>query len=263
MKSTRKFCVLVFSISILLCIQCFSDDLQIGKKEDSANILQEQGYKGDGLLTSRKISLENSSSESEFLEKEIKKNKRSDEEMVESNQNQQRSYNFQNVQVEEGSAASGVLTIIIVGALLGGLFFAYKFWKNRKQKSSGSSQGKNDRLRFIPRVSIPADVVFSESSSGLNGLFSKKKSGGQQFNPSGRILSPSNKNAPTLKLEEEVHHSSAINENIFTNIDNSPRSSGEQSPTTSVRNTPKDINFNIEFSMLEQDSRIKSARDQD
>jgi len=198
---------------------------------------------------------------------EIKKNRRSDEQVLEADQNQSKSYNHQrrkvNLRVEEGSAASGVLTIIIVGALLGGLFFAYKFWKTRKQKSSGSSQNKNDRLRFIPRVSIPADVVFSESSSGLNGLFSKKKSGGKQFNPSARILSPSNKNAPTLKLEEEVHHSSAINENIFTNIDNSPRSSGEQSPTTSVRNTPKDINFNIEFSMLEQDSRIKSARDQD
>ena len=140
------------------------------------------------------------------------------------------------------------------------MYLFYKYWKKRKQ-NAGSAQGKNDRFRFIPRVSVPADV--SESSSGLNGLFSKKKSGGKQFHTSARIFSPSNKNAPTLKLEEDVHHTSAINENIFTNIDNSPRSSGEQSPTTSVRNTPKDINFNIEFSMLEQDSRMKSARDQD
>ena len=167
------------------------------------------------------------------------------------------------LKLQEASAVGGILAIILIGALGAGGFFAYKFWKNRKQKSSESSQRKHDKLRFVPRVSIPSDGVFSESSSGLNGLFSKKKSGGKQVHTSARIFSPSNKNAPTLKLEEEVHHSTAINENIFTNIDNSPRSSEGNSPMSSVRDTPKDINFNIEFSMLEQESHIKSARDQD
>jgi len=285
MKSSQTLCVFVLSLSVLCRVQCFSGDMQREKTKNNVNSQSSQSYEESELTNEKQVSLGEFElyqeiSSSKVLRKDgrreinsiaevspelpFKNGPRNSQDQVKAS-----SYNMLRrkrgqLKVQEGSVVGGILTTILIGALGAGGFFAYKFWKSRKQKSSGDAQRKHDKLRFIPRVSIPSDGVFSESSNGLNSLFSKKKSGGgKQVHTSARIFSPSNKNAPTLKLEEEVHHTTAINENIFTNIDNSPRSSEGNSPMSSVRDTPKDINFNIEFSMLEQDSRIKSPRDQD
>jgi len=69
------------------------------------------------------------------------------------------------------------------------------------------------------------------------------------------------KTTNALKLDEVHHFAIVDNENILTNIDNSPKSLDGSSHQSSMRVTPKNVDFNIEFSMIEQDSKIKTQRD--
>lgn len=78
-------------------------------------------------------------------------------------------------------------------------------------------------------------------------------------------ISPTNKfkldfKLPNLKLEDNQNVSN--DQDIFTNIDNSPKSlDGGESSENSHRETPKHpIDFKIEFSMIEGDSKLKTAR---
>jgi len=163
---------------------------------------------------------------------------------------------FQRLQVSQQGMTD--LAIIVIAMLLFVflIFSIIRFLKKKKQNNFAQTQLKNENLKFLPRVAIPSDRIFNESNSKLSQFFSFQKAV-KNLEPNTKIFSPANKNVVhTLKLEEDNHPSSVINENIFTNIDNSPKSQAQDSPTNSVRNTPKDINFNIEFSILE-----KSARD--
>ena len=160
--------------------------------------------------------------------------------------------------LQQGSAS---MAIIIIALLLSFSFVIVgiiKFIKKKKENDPIKKQRKLEKLKFLPRIAISSEAIFSDSKNGLNGIMPKK--GGK--NKGGPImLSPSHRTAHALKLEEN-HQSAVINENIFTNIDNSPKSLDDDSPTSSVRDTPKDVNFNIEFSMIEQHSQIKSGRDE-
>jgi len=198
----------------------------------------------------------------EFIYKEFSQNFRFLGEKLEQSshkvQNQKGFNDEMPLVLEQGLPSLIIVVVAILIAFSLVVIGVLKFIKKRKQSGINKQQLRMEKLKFLPRVAIPSEAIFSESKSGLNGIIPNKsgktKSGGQN------MLSPTYRTTHALKLEEN-HHSSVINENIFTNIDNSPKSLDDDSPTSSVRNTPKDINFNIEFSMIEQDSKIKSARD--
>ena len=62
------------------------------------------------------------------------------------------------------------------------------------------------------------------------------------------------------KKEEEHKDISLDNENIFTNLDNSPQSVDDTSRSSIRGETPKNIDFKIEFSMINDSSKLQTVR---
>ncbi len=165
--------------------------------------------------------------------------------------------------LKQGSSVSFLIILIIIICIPFGIIGIRKYLKKRQLKNQNKPQTKVEKLKFLPRITVQSeDFSAGENKKGLTVEIPKKFAKKHKKGGSPKTLSPTSRTAHALKLEEN-QQSSVINDNIFTNIDNSPKSLDDNSVASSARETPKNLNFNIEFSMIEQDSRIKSARERE
>ena len=147
-----------------------------------------------------------------------------------------------------GISSFAIIAIILLGALLWKIFIKNKYIHEKKliPSTDGEKTPKTQERNLSSKRNVPIKTWGTKFPRNVNDT---------SFNiPEIKATNP-------LKLDEVQHFALADNENILTNIDNSPDSMEESSRQSSVRQTPKNINFQIEFSMIEQDSKIKTTRE--
>ena len=163
-----------------------------------------------------------------------------------------------------GATPSGFILLVcaVVAALVIIGISIIKLIKKKRSASMGKEQ-QMEKRRFISSKKPSLDTSFKDFSlnqedTNRNGNPATNENTKKSFSLQNK--GSDGKGIQVLKLEDNGDVS-ADPENVFTHIDNSPKSlAGGESPTSSVRDTPKHLDFKIEFSMIEGDSKLKSAR---
>lgn len=150
---------------------------------------------------------------------------------------------------------SGSTVLILCGCILVIIFFTVIVcvWMKKKKKRAGSQGDQQKLVLKVPRSprggSLPELTSPTAQLNAPNQMFPTEPNAN---------LSPhhSLKSVPNLKANENARSSVIPDDPLFTSVD-SARSSSEDSSRRSERDAPKALDFNIEFSMVEQESVIR------